>query len=311
MLSVQNKEQYSRNLEEYNKDGFTVFRNVIDPELIAEARDHLLWLREKFPEFRPEHLHHPLMRDDAFWVRLVTDSRLLDIAELFLGPDLACFTAHYICKPPRDGQAVLWHQDGAYWKLSPMEATSLWLAVDESTAENGCLRVVPGTHKLPLQKLVLRDDTPNLLMSSMEDRHVDINNAVNIELQPGDVSVHHPNVIHGSDPNRSSKRRCGLDIAFIGTSTAIESEGLYLNPILVRGAAVPGINQYRAWPSFDADTSMRFAGCESWTHKSQEVNARHPEFVPSRHDDEPVQEIVRRMLARLKSGTTKELRSEA
>jgi len=310
MIDVNKRNQYLCNLREYKENGFTIFRNVIDPDLLAEAREHFLWLRKRFPEFRPEHLHHPLMRDDAFSVRLVTDERLLDIAELILGSDLACFTAHYICKPPLDGHAVLWHQDGAYWNLSPMEATSLWLAIDESTTENGCLRVIPGSHKLGLQKLVLRRDTPNLLMTSMEDKHVDVHNAVDIELQPGDVSVHHPNIIHGSEANRSSKRRCGLDMAYINTSTTIANEALYLNPILVRGASVTGVNKYRAWPSFNANTSIPFNGWETWTRKSQDINARHPEFVPARHDDEPVQEMVRRMLARIESGTMKEPRPE-
>ncbi|REG58530.1 ectoine hydroxylase-related dioxygenase (phytanoyl-CoA dioxygenase family) [Paraburkholderia sp. BL6669N2] len=311
MLAVKNVEEYSHNLEEYERNGFTVFRNVIDSGLIAEAKTHFIWLREKFPEFRPEHLHHPLMRDDAFWVRLVTDSRLLDLAELFLGPNLACFTAQYICKPPIDGQAVLWHQDGSYWKLSPMEAASLWLAVDESSTENGCLRIIPGTHKLPLRKLVLRSDTPNMLMSSIEEEYVDISNVVDIELQPGDVSVHHPNVIHGSEPNRSLKRRCGLDIGFIKTSTLISNEELYLNPILVRGTSVPGINSYRTWPPYSSKTSVQFSGSESWTKRIREFNALHPDFVASGRDDEPVEEIVRRMMIRLKSGTTKQRHSSS
>lgn len=298
---------YSDNVKEYALNGFTIFRNAIDAGLIEEARQHFLWLRDRFPEFRPEHLHHPLMRDDAFWVRLVTDNRILDIAELFLGPNLACFTAHYICKPPLDGQAVHWHQDGAYWKLAPMKAASLWLAIDESSRDNGCLKVIPGSHNLPIQKLMLRDEEPNLLMSSMEDRHVDLDRVVEIELQPGDISVHHPHIIHGSEPNRSSKRRCGLDMAFINTSTAIEGNGIYLDPILVRGSAVPGINKYRAWPSFDLSTSMPFTDCGAWAQKSQEFNNRHPEFAQSRPDDEPVEDIVRRMIGRLKNGSTKEL----
>lgn len=128
-------------LSGYERDGFAIFRNVLGPDLIAEARAHIEWLGRRYPDLRPEHYHHPLMRDDAFWVRLVTDSRLLDIAELFVGPDIACFTSHYICKPARDGHPVLWHQDGAYWDLRPMRAVALWLAIDRSEPENGCLRM--------------------------------------------------------------------------------------------------------------------------------------------------------------------------
>ncbi|MGW7792158.1 phytanoyl-CoA dioxygenase family protein, partial [Streptomyces tricolor] len=137
-------------LNEYEKNGFAILRNVLDQDLIAEAREHVEWLGRRYPHLRPEEYHHPLMRNDAFWVRLVTDERLVDIAELILGPDLACFTSHYVCKPPRDGRPVLWHQDGAYWKLRPMEALTVWAAIDESTTENGCLRIIPGSHELPI-----------------------------------------------------------------------------------------------------------------------------------------------------------------
>jgi len=136
--------------EVYERDGFAIFRNVLDPELLEEVAAHVEWLGKRYPELRPEHYHHPLMRDDAFWVRLVTDSRLLDIAELFVGPNIACFTAHYICKPPLDGHAVLWHQDGAYWDLRPMHAVTLWLAMERSRPANGCLKRLPGPHLEPL-----------------------------------------------------------------------------------------------------------------------------------------------------------------
>jgi phytanoyl-CoA hydroxylase len=125
-------------IKRYSKDGFAILKNVIDKDLIEEMKQHVEWLIKKYPDLRLEHLHHPLIRDDAFWVRLVTDDRLLDIVKLFLGPNLACFTAHYICKPLFDGHAVFWHR--TYWKLKPMGGITSWLAVDESTPENGCLR---------------------------------------------------------------------------------------------------------------------------------------------------------------------------
>lgn len=178
-----------KNIEEYEKKGYTIFRNVIDKELLAEANEHLKFLSEKFPNLRPEHYHHPLIRDDAFWVRLVTDNRLLDIAELFLGPNIANFTAHYICKPPYTGKAVLWHQDGAYWNLQPMEAVTLWLAMDYSGPENGCLRMIPGSHKLPLAKLRLSEEVPNMLFSTT-DYQVDASTAVDIILEPGLTITH-------------------------------------------------------------------------------------------------------------------------
>ena len=72
-------------------------------------------------ELRPENLDHKLVHDDPFWIRLISDERLLNIAEEYLGPNIALFASHYIAKPPEDGQPVLWHQDGSYWPLEPME----------------------------------------------------------------------------------------------------------------------------------------------------------------------------------------------
>jgi phytanoyl-CoA hydroxylase len=297
----------SKIIEEYEKNGFVVFRNVIDQELIAEANNHVKWLTQKYPDLRPEHFHHPLMRNDAFWVRLVTDEKLQNIAELFLGSNLACFTAHYICKPAFDGHAVLWHQDGAYWNLHPMEAATLWLAIDESNSSNGCLRMIPGSHKLPLQELVLRSDVPNMLFSSLDTAVVEswIENSgiVEVELQPGDVSVHHPHIIHGSEANTSPNRRCGLDIGFIQPSTQIRSQGLYIDPLFVKGSPIKGINNYRAYPEYITGESIEFQGFENWNRKVREINQSYG-FVVNNSED--TLEITQRMMHRLQAGATKD-----
>lgn len=296
-------------LEEYERNGFTIFRNVLPPELIAEVRQHIDWLTAKYPDVRPEHLHHPLMRDDAFWVRLVTDSRLLDIAELFLGPNIACFTSHYICKPAHTGHAVLPHQDGAYWRLEPMRAATLWLAVDESAPDNGCLNMITGSHRLSLQAIKLRKDKPNMLgseldLSGLSDEADGLGEEVAVHLQPGDVSVHHPNIVHGSKENRSGRRRAGLDIGYMDASTRILNEGLYLDPILCRGRTTLTDHRYRAWPMVDPEKTIPFAGDERWNQTAAAMNTfpgvRHPSPA-----DEPVAAMVARMITRIQAGTVK------
>jgi phytanoyl-CoA hydroxylase len=295
-------------LEDYNRNGFVVFKNVIDAAMIAEARQHVEWLQRRHSSLRPEHLHHPLMRDDAFWVRLVTDARLAAIAERFLGPDLACFTAHYICKPPGDGQAVLWHQDGAYWNLDPMEAVTIWVAIDDCDPENGCLRMIPGTHRNEMGEVVLRNDVPNMLCSSINPRLVNEGQAVDVSLRAGDVEVHHPLIIHGSEANRSTRRRCGLDIGYIRTSTRIGDTGLYLNPILVQGKAVQGINQYRRWPEYEPSMTVPFRGCEQWSEFAREQNKRLG-VADAPADREDVGQLAARMISRLQAGTTKSVQA--
>lgn len=293
---------------EYAEQGFSIIRGVMAPEVLDEARAHVDWLTRKYPELRPEHFHHPLIRHDAFWARLVSDPRLVDIAEFFLGPDLACFTAHYICKPPYDGQPVLWHQDGAYWALEPMEALTVWLAVDESTTENGCLRMIPGSHQLPLHQPSVRMDEPNMLFSTSDEDLVrewaHKCGVVDIELQPGDVSIHHPRLLHCSEANTSAKRRCGLDIGYISTSTRIRSEGLYLDPLLVRGADTNGLNNYRRFPAYQESETIPFAGQDEWDDKVAALNAALPPRSRNRPEESPI-ETTRHMIHRLREGTVK------
>jgi hypothetical protein len=231
---------------EYDERGYRVFPRVLNEALIEEASGHVEWLQRRHPELRPERLGHTLLPDDPFWLRLVSDDRLLDIAEVFIGPDIALFASHYICKPGSDGLPVLWHQDGAYWPLQPMEVVTLWLAVDDSTAENGCMRVIPGSHQEVLQKLVRSEGVENVLGSHM-DAPVDESLAVDVEVPRSGVSVHHPALIHGSNPNRSGRRRCGLTIRYIPTTTRITREW---KPFLLRGRAVPGVNHYVPFPEY-------------------------------------------------------------
>jgi hypothetical protein len=256
--------------EQFEKQGYALFPNALDPGLIAEAGDHLEWLQARHPELRPEHLGHNLMTDDPFWVRLVSDDRLLDIAELFIGPNIALFASHYISKPPFDGLPVLWHQDGSYWPLDPMEVVTLWLAVDDSLKENGCMRVIPGTQRMDLQEMKKNTEVPNVLSSGIDPQFVDESKAIDFVLKAGGVSVHHPNIIHGSEANNSHLRRCGLTIRYIPTSTRITAqagltpEGRWPSAFLLRGDAMPGINDYNPRPRYVEGRHMPFRGCDRW-----------------------------------------------
>jgi ectoine hydroxylase-related dioxygenase (phytanoyl-CoA dioxygenase family) len=249
---------------QFDEEGCVVVRNVIDAALVEEVRRHIDWLRERNPGLRPEQLHHHLIQHDPFWVRVVGDDRLLDIAEQFVGKNIALFASHYVAKPPRDGQAVLWHQDGSYWPLQPMEVVTIWLAADDSTPENGCMRVIPRTHTMDLQQMRQRTDVANVLNSEIDPALVDESQAVDVILKAGDVSLHHPNLIHGSNANTSDKWRRGLTIRYIPTTTRIISEKQWPSAFLLRGEAVAGINSYLPKPKYVEGKCMAFAGCERW-----------------------------------------------
>lgn len=263
----------SYELDHYRREGYAIFRAAIPPVLVGEARSHLEWLLSRHPDLRPENLGHTLMTHDPFWVRLVSDPGLLDIAEQFIGPDIALFASHYISKPPFDGKPVLWHQDGSYWPLEPMEVVTLWLAVDDSTPENGCMRVIPRSHAMDLQELRPNTEVDSVLKSEIDPSLVDESQAQDVILDAGDVSVHHPNLIHGSNPNTSPRRRCGLTIRYIPTSTRIISDARWPSAFHLRGCAVPGVNDYNPWPAYEPGEHMPFAGCESWPPRGPTIPA--------------------------------------
>ena len=250
--------------EQFDREGYAIFRNVVDADLIREAGSHIDWLLARHPELRPEQLGHTLVPGDPFWVRLISDDRLLDIAEMFVGPNIGLFASHYISKPPYEGLPVLWHQDGSYWPLEPMQVVTLWLAIDRSVPENGCMRVIPGTHKMSLQHMRQRTDVINVLESEIDPALVDESQAVDLVLEPGDVSVHQPNIIHGSNANNSPLRRAGLTIRYIPTSTRIVSPEPWDYAFLLRGSAVPGVNVYQPRPNYVEGTHMPFRGSDAW-----------------------------------------------
>ncbi len=247
----------------FETDGYVIFRDVIDQELIKEVNDHVEWLQARHPDVRPEQLGHVYLRDDPFWVRLLSDDRLLDIAEQFVGPDLALFASHYISKPPYSGQPVLWHQDAAFWPLEPMQVVTLWLAVDHSTPENGCVRVIPGSHRSGVAGM--RDNTEVESVLGKEIAvEVDESAAVDMVLAPGDVEVHHPNIVHGSNANTSPNRRCGLTIRYIPTSTRItDPEVPYPSAFHLRGE--PGVNSYQPRPAYVEGRHFPFTGRSAWS----------------------------------------------
>jgi phytanoyl-CoA dioxygenase PhyH len=106
-----------------------------------------------------------------------------------------------------------------------MEVVTLWLAVDDSTSENGCMRVIPGSHKSELAPILPRTDIANALSSGMDESLVDSAKATDVVLWAGDVSIHHPNIVHGSNSNFSDRRRCGLTIRYIPTTIRILTGG--------------------------------------------------------------------------------------
>lgn len=235
--------------EQYNRDGYVIVRDVVEAPRAAEAKQHALATWARYPDDTQEQLHsRPLWLEDGFYHRFVQQPRLLDLAEAILGPDLALFATGYIIKPPSAQMAILWHQDGSYWPLDPMEVCTLWVALTPSTPENGCMRVIPGTQNLNLQQMQTRTDVRNLLNSEIDSRLVDDTRAVDLELQPGDVSIHHPNIIHGSNANTSRDQwRINLVVRVISAHTRVTDPN-WKGVFHLRGTRREDVNTYLPTP---------------------------------------------------------------
>ena len=166
---------------------------------------------------------------------LIRDARILDPVADILGPDILCWGSGFFIKIPRDAARVTWHQDATYWGLSKPDIVTAWVALTPSTKENGCMRVIPETHKL--QQLPHQDTfAPDNLLSRGQEIAVEVDEskAVDVVLSPGEMSLHHVLLVHGSEPNGGTERRIGFAIRYLPTSVK-QLAGTLDSATLVRG----------------------------------------------------------------------------
>ena len=146
--------------------------------------------------------------------RVAIDPEILDLVEAVLGPDLILWGSSLFAKPAGVGKRVQWHQDSNWWPMKPMVTATVWIAIDEASPDNGCLRYIPGSHRWPV--LPHADQTEDGLLGDCIERSV-LEGALprDIVLKPGHFSIHQANLVHGSEPNRSSRRRAGLVLRYM------------------------------------------------------------------------------------------------
>lgn len=164
---------------------------------------------------------------------LITDPRLTDPVAALLGPDLLCWQCNLISKPPASAGYVAWHQDVTYYGLSEPRGVTVWLALTPTTPENGCMSVVPFSHRMALDHHRPQDPDNLLPLGEEIPAEPDPGTTVPVLLQPGEMSIHHMLTVHGSGPNRSAARRSGLAIRYIAADLVQSGEGV--TAALVRG----------------------------------------------------------------------------
>jgi len=149
------------------------------------------------------HLAFPFLAD------LAVHPVIVSAVQSLVGEDVALSSSVIFAKDPDSTAFVSWHQDAFYMGLEPDNFVTAWIALTPSTLQSGCVTVLPGTHKVRSA----HNDTfgeDNILTRGQEVSDVDTSEQVHLELQPGQMSLHHPWLVHGSQPNRSDYRRIGI-----------------------------------------------------------------------------------------------------
>ena len=206
-------------IEQYHRDGC-----VHPVRAIGEA--DALELRRKLEAFEDDNggplrgdLRHKSHLLFAWLADLVRDSRIVDAIEDLYGPDLLCWSTNFFIKEANHPAYVSWHQDSTYWGLDRPDVVTAWIALTPSNETNGAMEYIPGTHtrdQVPHRDTFARN---NLLTRGQEVAvDVDTTQARRICLEPGEMSLHHVRLIHGSAPNPSSERRIGFAIRYVPTS---------------------------------------------------------------------------------------------
>jgi hypothetical protein len=253
-------------IDAYHREGWVIPDYRLEPEFLAQLQDALNQLIRNNPGVRPEKLVSAHVEGDnregvigsRRFLDLAMHKPIVDLVEDLIGPDIVLWGCHVFCKPPEEGFETPWHQDGHYWPMRPLATCTVWVALEPSTKENGCLRVIPGSQQGQKLHAHLHEDRQDLtLQERMADGTFDESTAVDIELQPGQMSMHDVYMIHGAKANRSQIRRTRVALRYMPASSHFDRGQNPVNgqsgvPVkfanrplwLLRGRDVCGLNDF-------------------------------------------------------------------
>ena len=225
-------------IQTYNDQGFLIFdQPLFSSNQFAAFKERFEWhlqLWEELTGHPVEGIDRANFVDPKLNDWFLSDE-VLDLVEPIIGPDIALFATSSFNKLAPAGKRVPWHEDGSYWKSfakNRIEVVSVWLAIDPSTPENGCMRVISGSHKERDREHVQVKDLGNtLLKNTVREDLVDESKAVNCVLEPNHCTLHDTYLIHGSNATDGKMRRCGYQMRYMPTtvkSTHASGQQIYL-----------------------------------------------------------------------------------
>lgn len=219
-LGVANPEHLSRDqITHYNEYGYIAPVDVFNADEIAEIRSY-------FDELLPKALAAGWdSYEIANWHKhcrgiwdIVTSPKILDYVEDLLGETIIIRHSHFFVKLPADGKRVSWHQDASYWPLSPSKVVTVWLAIDDADVANGALQIIPRSHLNAQIPFSDSDEAENnVLNQTVADAQRFGDDPLTLELKAGQASLHSDWLLHSSEPNQSSRRRCGFAMRYLSS----------------------------------------------------------------------------------------------
>ena len=213
----------AQEIESYHRDGLVIPSDYRVPQATLERIDRLyqelLLKNADNPDFAADFILGPHLdangsygiKGDPQWLEFARIPDILDMVEQLIGSDLILWGVTIFGKPAHNGKATPWHQDGDYYPIEPLETLTVWISLDGSTPEQGCMRYIPGSHRdhrIFSHHFDHRDDYT--LAQIIDDGQVDLDLERDIVLEAGQISLHDVYLVHGSEENRSDKRRMGL-----------------------------------------------------------------------------------------------------
>ena len=220
-------------IEQYREQGWLVpaFRLPAPRvQAMVQALDALLLAN---PGVRPEKLVSAHIEGDngegvhgsRAFLDLARNPEIVELVCGVLGDDVILWGCHVFCKPAAEGFETPWHQDGHYWPIRPLATCTVWVALEPSTVENGCLRVIPRSHAMRQLHEHLHEDRNDLTLNQrLAPQTFDENSAVDLQLQPGQMSLHDVYMIHGAAANTSKQRRTGVALRYMPTTSVFERQ---------------------------------------------------------------------------------------
>ena len=196
-------------IDRYHEQGFIAPIDVMAESEALEYAQRLRAAELEYPdELNAENRNNPHL-SFKFLDELAHHPLILDAVEDLIGPAFSLWGSVLFIKEPQSSHFVSWHQDATYMGITPHDYVTPWLALTPSNLETGCMSMIPGSHKDPIRPHEETFHEDNILTRGQEIRAVDESIAVDLILKPGQMSLHHAKIIHGSQPNRSQQRRAG------------------------------------------------------------------------------------------------------